>query len=103
MQIVTANRLADGLVVFLTANDAWSEALADARIATDGSAAASLMTSAESALNARLVVGPYLIDVQETPTGIAPVQLRERIRAAGPTVRSDLGRQAEKDVSHVSL
>lgn len=103
MQIVTANRLADGLVVFLTASDAWSEALADARIATDGAAAASLMTSAESALNAQLVVGPYLIDVQETPTGIAPVQLRECIRAAGPTVRSDLGKQAEKDVSHVSL
>ena len=103
MQVVTANRLADGLVVFLAENDIWSEALADARILTDAAAAKLLMASAERAASAQVVVGPYLIDVRETPTGIAPVQLRERIRAAGPTVRSDLGKQAKKDVSHVSL
>jgi hypothetical protein len=35
-----------------------------------------------------------LIDVEETPSGPRPLKLRELIRARGPTIRLDLGKQA---------
>ncbi len=42
-----------------------------------------------------VVVAPYLFDVRRTAGGIRPVKEREIIRAAGPTVRHDLGKQAQ--------
>jgi len=45
------------------------------------------------------VVGVYLFDVRVQNGAIVPVKIREAIRAAGPTVRRDLGKQAQ----HVSL
>ncbi len=95
MQVVTANRLADGLVIFLSDHDAWSEDLSEACIAADKAAAEALLAAAERAVNAQTVVGPYLIDITDNAGSLAPVQLRERIRAAGPTIRPDLGKQAE--------
>lgn len=104
-QAVTANRLADGIVVFLAAGGRWVERAAEAAVAPDKPAAEALMATAERAVAERLVVGPYLIDITPTPAGPAPVALRERIRAAGPTVRLDLGKQAadEKEQRHVSI
>jgi hypothetical protein len=40
------------------------------------------------------VVDVNLIDVEFIDGGIHPTRLRERIRAAGPTIRTDLGKQA---------
>ena len=42
----------------------------------------------------RVVVHPYLFDVTVAAGSIRPVKMREVIRAAGPTVRRDLGKQA---------
>ena len=42
------------------------------------------------------VVDVDLIDVEVVDGVIVPVRLRERIRAAGPTIRDDLGKQAER-------
>jgi hypothetical protein len=39
-------------------------------------------------------VAPYLFDVREAAGRTVPVKVREAIRAAGPTVRTDLGKQA---------
>ena len=94
-QAVTANRLGDGIVVFLAADGRWSERAEDAAVAADKAAADALMAAAERAVDQRTVVGPYLIEVAEGPAGPQPVKLRERIRAAGATVRLDLGKQAE--------
>jgi hypothetical protein len=44
-------------------------------------------------------VNPYLFEVREEAGGIGPVEEREVIRSAGPTIRRDLGKQA----NHVSL
>jgi hypothetical protein len=41
-----------------------------------------------------VVVNPYLFAVRAETDGVTPVKEREIIRAAGPTVRSDLGKQA---------
>ena len=42
-----------------------------------------------------IVVDPYAIAVEERNGHLAPKALREAIRAAGPTIRRDLGKQAQ--------
>ena len=88
-RMVTANRLGDGLVVYLDRGGGWSERIADGRVASDAAAAAALMTVAEAAAAACQVVEPYLIDVVERDGSVRPSSFRERIRAQGPTVPSD--------------
>ncbi|MEL0150564.1 MAG: DUF2849 domain-containing protein [Parvibaculales bacterium] len=41
------------------------------------------------------VLEPYLFEVLEAGRVYKPASVRETIRAAGPTVRLDLGKQAE--------
>ena len=93
-RIVTANRLDDGLVVYLN-GAGWSERIDDARIAGDDAAADRLLARAEGPGQAVRVVDPYLIEVTREGAVPRPVRLREAIRARGPTVRPDLGKQAE--------
>ncbi len=95
-QIVTANRLTDGLVVYLDGAGAWSERVEDARIGRDEAECAALQASAETPGQAVLVVGPYLMDVAAENGVPRPKSNREVIRARGPTVRLDLGKQAER-------
>jgi len=93
-QMLTANRLVDGDVVYWRAGE-WVDALGDADVfATDGEAKTAL-TEAQNSVAANLVVNPYLFDVRREPEGLRPVKERELIRAAGPTVRADLGKQAD--------
>lgn len=95
-RIVTANRLADGIAVFLAADGTWSERVHDASVAPDDAAADLLMARAEADVAACHVVGPYLVDVGGDGGQIIPSVLRERIRALGPSIRADLGKQATK-------
>jgi len=39
-------------------------------------------------------VGPYLFDVRVENSTAVPAKVREALRAAGPSVRPDLGKQA---------
>lgn len=91
-QIVTANRLRDGAVVYLTAQGCWSEALACGALAEDKAAVADLLVQAERSVADRLVVAPYAFPVALAPEGPQPTQKREQIRAAGPTVHPQFGR-----------
>lgn len=92
LKIVTANRLDDGLVVYLAADDSWSETLNNAaRAVTEGEAAA-LMEAAEAAVARRRVIGPYLMAVVAAAGAIHPVGTREIIRASrGPTITPPTG------------
>ena len=92
-RIVTANRLDDGLVVYLN-GAGWSERIDDAGVAGDDAAAGRLLARAEGPGQALRVVDPYLIEVTREGAVPRPVSHREAIRARGPTVRTDLGRQA---------
>ena len=93
-KIVTANRLDDGLVVYLN-GAGWSECIEDARIAGDDAAADGLLAQAEGPGQEIRVIGPYLIEVARGDAAPRPVSYREAIRAQGPTVRPDLGKQAD--------
>jgi sulfite reductase (NADPH) hemoprotein beta-component len=91
MKVLTANRLADGEVVFW-ARGAWVERFARAEIFPDDETAEAAETRARAAVTQ--AVDPYLIDVQAVDEGHAPVSYRERLRALGPTNKRDHGKQA---------
>ncbi len=94
-QALTANRLSDGIVVYLTAGDGWSESLQQAEVAEGKEAADALLARAEPSVANNTVVEPYLFEVAKEADGIRAASVRETIRQAGPTVRLDLGKQAE--------
>jgi hypothetical protein len=85
LQIVTANRLRDGAVVFLTDTAEWTSDIARAAIARDAEAARRLLAIGAVATAESRVVEPYLTAVVEDGDTVAPVSLRERIRAQGLT------------------
>ncbi len=94
-QLVTANRLRDGIAVFLTRSGAWSEKIDDAALALEPQAAAALEARAKEDEKATLVTGSYLIDAERRAGRIRAAHIRERLRTLGPTVRLDLGKQAD--------
>jgi hypothetical protein len=83
--IATANLLASGAVVFREASGHWSATPARAQVAADAAAAAALQAAAEADVAANLVVDLALIPVHLDAGAPTPVELRERIRATGPT------------------
>lgn len=93
-QVISANRLNDGLVVYLTGSGDWSERIDDARIVEGDEDNAAAMAVASEAAARQIVVDPYAIDIEESGGERRPTRFREYIRAKGPTVRPDLGKQA---------
>ena len=79
---MTANRLGDGVVVYLTAQDTWLPEIASAVVATDQAALAHLEAVAKQAADRRLIVAVYAMDVGLETHGPVPLSVRERIRAA---------------------
>ena len=84
LQVASANRLVDGLVVYLDDAGQWTPRLDRAALARDKSESAILLERARA--EAFTVVDPFLIAVTEYDDGtIEPLSLREKIRAAGLT------------------
>ena len=94
LQAITANRLADGRVVYLRDADSWSERIQESVVADSEDRAKTLLEQAKRAVAERLVVDPYLFAVSVEDGKIRPLGRREEIRAAGPSVRTDLGYQS---------
>ncbi len=94
LKVLTANRLRDGLVVYLAPDGSWSERIGEARIGAGEAASAELEAGAAAAVAAQRVVAPYLIEVSDEDGVIRALRYREEIRALGPTVRPELGTQA---------
>ena len=88
LKAITANRLDDGLVVYLTPEGGWSERLSEARLARDDDAAAALEAEGGRAEAAQAVVAPYAIDLLREGGVLRPARYREIIRADGPSVET---------------
>ena len=86
-QVVTANRLRDGLTVFLTAEMNWSQDFGEAAVADDDTAASTLLRTAENAVSEGIVVDPYAFEMEDREGHPRARDRRERIRATGPTVQ----------------
>ncbi|PSJ55685.1 DUF2849 domain-containing protein [Kumtagia ephedrae] len=94
MKVLTANRLTDGEAIWYAGARGWAETIAEADVAGDKAGEAELEAAGKAAFANNEVVDVELIDVELVDGLIRPVRLRERIRAAGPTNRLDLGKQA---------
>jgi argininosuccinate synthase len=81
VKLLTGNDLPTGDVIWWTGNT-WSRQVTDAADVGEGGNA---VQAAEEA--ARRVNASYIIDAEN---GV-PAHIKDRVRAAGPTVRTDLG------------
>ncbi|TWG49161.1 MULTISPECIES: DUF2849 domain-containing protein [unclassified Aminobacter] len=99
MKVLTANRLTNGEAVWLAADHSWTPTIQGAEIALDEATEEKLIRAGKAALCKNEVVDVNLIDVELVDGVVRPVRLRERIRAAGPTNRRDLGKQAERFIA----
>ena len=93
-QVLTANRLAIGQVVYWNGAKGWVSFLREAEILPDDRAESVLKEAGARSVQEREVVNPYLFEVKVDGNSVIPVKTREAIRAAGPSVRRDLGKQA---------
>jgi hypothetical protein len=93
LQIFTANRLIDGVVVYLDEDDRWTESLDRVFVIADDISLAEKTATAEAAAAAAAVVDPYAIEVTDEGGEIRPVRYRERIRAFGPPVHPQFAKQ----------
>ena len=98
--VITANRLTDGVVVFQTIGDSWTEDFNRAAVLPDAQATADALKRAKQDEANNIVVDAYAVAVEERNGHLAPKALREAIRAAGPTIRRDLGKQALGQAPH---
>jgi hypothetical protein len=89
-RMIIASRLTDGLVVFVTTEGGWATDIEAGALIVDDAEAERLLALAKEHEARSLVVDPYLIDVVVEEGQRRPAAVRERIRAFGPSVRSDL-------------
>jgi hypothetical protein len=92
--VITANRLTDGVVLFQTAEGGWSDDFNRAFVLVSPQASVQALARAKLDEESNIVVDAYAVPVEERNGHFAPKALREAIRAAGPTNRRDLGKQA---------
>jgi Protein of unknown function (DUF2849) len=85
-QVITANRLFDGAVVYLSPQGEWVQRIEAAAVADDAVAAAALIAAGERAVQEQRVVAPYLIEVEATAQSVRPKRYREQLRASGPSI-----------------
>src|SRR3984885_10400102 len=80
--VITANRLTDGVVVVQTIDVSWTEDFNRAAVLPDPEATAVALKRAKEDEANNIVVEPYAIVVEERNGHLAPKALREAIRAA---------------------
>jgi glutamate 5-kinase len=98
--VVTANRVADGAVVY-RGEGGWTTKLDAAAVTTSAAVAQDLLGAAKA--DGLHAVDAYVAPVQVSEDGrVRPGNLRERIRSSGPTI--ELPPQAVKvQADHVSV
>ena len=87
LHVASANRLSDGVVVFLDDAGRWTRRLDRAALARDERGAEILLERARA--EAFSVVDPFLVAVAEDGHGaLEPLSLREKIRVSGLTFQA---------------
>ena len=85
-QVITANRLTDGIVVFVGPDAAWVETIGAAKVYDSPAAVAEGLAGTKKDEENNLVLDVYAVEVTSKDGAVVPVRLREAIRAQGPTV-----------------
>jgi Protein of unknown function (DUF2849) len=85
-KVISANRLADGIVVYAGRGGAWVEHLNGALILAGIEEADAALSLAQNDVARNLIVEPFLVDITQDAAGLRPSTLRDSIRAHGPTI-----------------
>ena len=93
-QVISANRLSDGIVVFRAQGGAWVEQLRDAEILPDAAAVKAALGLVDLDIKANHVIEVAAFEVAVRDGHVEPVHLRDKIRARGPTTHPLHGKQA---------
>lgn len=91
-KVVTANRLREGDVVYLTADDRWTLVHSEAELIEDEAHAQLRLLHAEG--QKLVIVGAYLADAKAGLNGPEPIHFREAFRTRGPS-NYNHGKQAD--------
>jgi hypothetical protein len=91
-KVVTANDLAEGDVVYLTADDRWSRFHHEAELIEDEAHAQMRLLHASA--QKLVIVGAYLADAKAGANGPEPTHFREEFRTRGPS-NYNHGKQAD--------
>lgn len=83
--VITANRLTDGIVVYLAPDGRWIEDIARARFAESEDETQALEQIGEQAVKDRIVVAMYAMPVEIKDGAVDPLSVREKIRASHRT------------------
>ena len=111
-KVLTANRLADGVVVFLTRSGQWSERIDDAALALEPGAAAALESRGEEAVSGQSGHRPLSVRCgapRRPGTGAPHPRAHSHARPIGPRRSRQAGRRAGRRfpadgvMGHVSL
>ena len=89
-QMIIANRLIDGAVVFLAPGDSWDVSIDAGTVIADDLEGQRLLGVAKQHEARCMVVDPTLIEVTVENGKPRPTAIREAIRAFGPTVRTEV-------------
>ena len=110
---ITANRLGDGSVVYLTRDGGWSGHIGDSLVSgapdetgadqTGADQTGRMKAAGERAERSQQVIGACFIDVAVEGGLIRPVRLREAIRAGGPTVGRAVSQAGNGNGNRVSV
>ncbi len=85
-KIVIANRLIDGVVIFVGPGPSWVTDILDAAVFEDGPALDQALEFGAAEIEARRILDPYAVDVTIEDGRPVPMRLREQIRVVGPSV-----------------
>ncbi|WP_417449277.1 DUF2849 domain-containing protein [Kordiimonas sp.] len=92
-QMIVANRLLDGRVVFMRTDGSWSTVAGDAGTAEDEAGVAALETLAQKSAHANEVLSIEVIQATTRDGKPFPAHMKFAMQATGPSVRTDLGYQ----------
>ena len=85
-KVVTANRLIDGIVIFVGPGPDWVDDIRMAAVFDDGPELDAALNFGAEQVTKRQIVDPYAVDVDIEDGIPSPNRLREQIRAVGPSV-----------------
>jgi len=94
-EAITGNRLTDGAVVYLNPVGGWTEKVEEAAVANSADERQPLEAKANAGLAAQQITHWEVAEVEYRDGKLTAVKNKEAIRSRGPTVRRDLGKQAE--------
>lgn len=96
-QMIIANRLEDGLVVFFVSPGNWVEDIGRGLLISAAEDADAILATAKDDENGCLVIDPNLIEVETTDgQRRRPTAMREAIRAFGPSPEARTDRIAAR-------